>query len=163
MKQEHEIHHNLKNSEINIQLGGSNNENENVNDNILQSGAGNQENTRYIDPTNRDYINREALDTFNSEKASFDSRYKHLDNLDKKWFAGTLIFIESVRKSNFNFIIKLFFLVFVYFLLSYIVDKILFFYDLNAEIGYIYYTWITLLIILFFILPTKAGYFDYLN
>ena len=48
MKQEHEIHHNLKNSEINIQLGGSNNENENVNDNILQSGAGNQENTRYI-------------------------------------------------------------------------------------------------------------------
>ena len=159
---EHEMRHNLKNSEIYNQMGAGD-QNEKTDDNILQGGAGTQNNTQYIDPTNIDYIKREALDTFKSEEAIFDSRYKHLDNLDKKWFSAPLIFIETVRNSNFNFIIKLFFLTFIYFLLSYIVDKILFFYDLNAEVGYIYYTWIILLIILFFVLPTKGGYFDYLN
>lgn len=158
----HEIDHNLKNSEINIQVGAGG-ENENANDNILQGGTGAQYNPPLIDPTNREYIKREALETFKTEKAILDSRYKHLNNLDKKWFSAPLIFIESVRNSNFNFIIKLSFLIFIYFLLSYIVDRILFFYNLNVEVGYIYYTWIILLIILFFVLPTKGGYFDYLN
>tara|TARA_Y100000768_G_scaffold374349_1_gene343965 strand:- start:3852 stop:4352 length:501 start_codon:yes stop_codon:yes gene_type:complete len=164
LSSEHEIHHNLKNSEIDNQVGvGGGDKNENADDNILQGGTGTQNNIQYIDPINIDYVKREASDTFKSEKVIFDSRYNNLDNLDKKWFSAPLIFIETVRNSNFNFIIKVFFLIFIYFLLSYIIDKILFFYNLNAEVGYIYYTWIILLIILFFVLPTKGGYFDYLN
>ena len=107
-----------------------------------------------------DYLRTEADRTIKSQNTTQSKNNNFLNN---KWVRNTISFMQSLRTNNFNFITKIIFIIFVYFLLSYVVERILFFYDLSSDIGYIYYTWIVLLIILFLVLPTKEGYFYYLT
>tara|TARA_Y100000389_G_scaffold199290_1_gene237398 strand:- start:13 stop:519 length:507 start_codon:yes stop_codon:yes gene_type:complete len=84
-----------------------------------------------------------------------------IGKLSDMWKSKLIPTINQVPQIT--FIYKIIFAVFVYLLLTYILDKMLFFYDLTSDIGYIYYTWITILIFFFIILPVKSVYFDYLN
>ncbi len=83
-----------------------------------------------------------------------------IGKLSDMWKSKLIPTINQVPQIT--FIYKIIFAVFVYLLMTYILDKMLFFYDLTSEIGYIYYTWITILIFFFIILPVKSVYFDYL-
>ena len=85
-----------------------------------------------------------------------------ISNLNDVW-KGSVKPIIKANVPQINFIYKIILAGFVYVLLKYVLDKILFFYDLTSDIGYVYYVWITILIFLFIILPIKSVYFDYLN
>ena len=84
-----------------------------------------------------------------------------IDKMNDIWKSTLIPAISQVPQIT--FVYKIIFATFIYLLLTYVLDKMLFFYDLTTEIGYVYYVWITILIFFFIILPVKSVYFDYLN
>ena len=56
-----------------------------------------------------------------------------------------------------NKMTRFLFFMFVYFFIFKIIDRILFFFDISKEIGYIYFVWFTMLFFLFVLLPMKRS------
>lgn len=118
--------------------------------------------------------NEVEIDKFNKNLENNVLMENEVDKINKKNNEGIISNLNDVWKGSvkpiiktnvpqINFIYKIILAGFIYVLLKYVLDKILFFYDLTSDVGYIYYVWITILIFFFIILPIKSVYFDYLN
>ena len=64
------------------------------------------------------------------------------------------------KKLGLNKITRLLLFFFFFFFIFRIIDKIFIFFNINREIGYIYFIWATLFFFLFVILPLRKSYFN---
>lgn len=66
---------------------------------------------------------------------------------------------QSIISNNnvLNKFTKILIFLFVYFLIFKTIDRILVFFNLQKEVGYSYFTWITILLFFFVLLPIKKS------
>tara|TARA_B100000424_G_C22857936_1_gene457315 strand:- start:332 stop:955 length:624 start_codon:yes stop_codon:yes gene_type:complete len=107
--------------------------------------------TGLISPISRKYQEITSDNTFNTlqHNPSVLKLQTQIHNTEGKSMLNKLYEINKMT--------RFLFFMFVYFFIFKIIDRILFFFDISKEIGYIYFVWFTMLFFLFVLLPMKRS------
>lgn len=120
--------------------------------------------TELISPISRKYQEITSDNQFNILRHPHVSKQhphvsKQHPNVSKQHETNLNAEGESVLNKLYeiNKMTRFLFFMFVYFFIFKIIDRILFFFDISKEIGYIYFVWFTMLFFLFVLLPMKRS------